>query len=316
MISLQQISYALAVERFRHIGQAASACGVTQPTLSMQLKKLEEHLDYALFDRDKKPILPTARGSEFLLQAGAVNREFEKLKLLSDESRDEVAGSFRLGIIPTLSTYVVPLFVDEFSRQHPKARLTIEEMKTHEIVEALRRDQLDAGLLATPLGIEGLHEEPLFEESFQIYASKVHPLSRRKMASEDELSGSDLWLLEEGHCFRSQMLKLCSMKAQSPTQKHVQFQSGNLETLKKMVERSGGYTILPALARRELRSSKAVLVGFKGAIPARQVGLIYARQYLKRPYRLALAASIRDAALKEIKSLDAPRSKTRLIAPA
>jgi LysR family transcriptional regulator, hydrogen peroxide-inducible genes activator len=316
MMSLQQIAYALAVEKFRHIGKAARACGVTQPTLSMQLKKLEEHLDYALFDRDKKPILPTARGSEFLSQAKLVNQEFEKLSALLGEGRDEVAGLFRLGIIPTLSTYIVPLFIDAFSKQHPKASLVIEEMKTHEIIEALRTDQIDAGLLATPLRIEGLHEEALFEESFQIYASKTHPLSRKKQVSEDELDASDLWLLEEGHCFRSQTLKLCSIKSYRPTQRSVQFQSGSLETLKKMVEQSGGYTILPTLACRDLRTSKASLVGFKGPIPARQIGLIYARQYLKRPYRNALALSIRETARREIKSLSASPSKTKLVGPS
>jgi LysR family hydrogen peroxide-inducible transcriptional activator len=315
MMSLQQITYALAVEKFRHIGQAAHACGVTQPTLSMQLKKLEEHLDYSLFDRNKKPILPTARGKEFLLQARAVNQEFEKLNTLSGEARDEVAGLFRIGIIPTLSPYIVPLFIESFSKQYPKARLMIEELKTHEIVEALGKDQIDAGLLATPLQIGGLHELPLFEESFRIYAGKNHPLSQRKLVSEDELSSSELWLLEEGHCFRSQILKFCSIKSHLSSSRRVQFQSGNLETLKKMVERSGGYTVLPTLACRDLRSSKATLVGFRGPVPTRQIGLIYARKYLKRPYRNALATVIRETALKEISSIGPPQSKTKLVRP-
>jgi LysR family transcriptional regulator, hydrogen peroxide-inducible genes activator len=316
MMSLQQIAYALAVEKFRHIGQAARACGVTQPTLSMQLKKLEDHLDYALFDRNKKPILPTARGREFLLQARAVNQEFEKLSSLAGEARDEVAGLFRLGIIPTLSSYIVPLFTENFSKQHPKARLEIEEMKTDEIIAALGKDQIDAGLLATPLQSAGLHEEPLFEESFQIYAAKTHPLSQRKFVTEDELNPSELWLLEEGHCFRNQTLKLCSIKAHRPASRSVDFQSGNLETLKKMVERSGGYTILPTLACRDLRPSKAALVAFKGTVPVRQIGLIYAREYLKRPYRNALAVSIRESALKEIASIGSPQSKTKLLRPS
>ncbi|MEO5668146.1 MAG: hydrogen peroxide-inducible genes activator [Bdellovibrionota bacterium] len=314
MISLQQIDYALAVEKFRHIGQAARACGVTQPTLSMQLKKLEDDIDYPLFDRDKKPILPTELGARFLEQARSVQAAFEKLRTLAGDAREEVAGEFRLGVIPTLSPYVVPLFVEGFSKKYPKARLLIEELKTDEITAALGRDAIDAGLLAIPLAAEGLHEETLFEEFFRIYVSKEHPLSGKKSVSEDQLDASDLWLLEEGHCFRSQMLKLCSLKPRSLTQRRIQFQSGNLETLKKLVERSGGYTILPALACRDVRSPRATLLDFKGQVPMRKVGLIYAREYLKRSFRRALANSIRDAALKELKLVGSP-AKTKLIGP-
>jgi len=314
MISLQQIEYALAVEKFRHIGHAARACGVTQPTLSMQLKKLEEELDYPLFDRDKKPILATELGASFLLQAKAVQSEFEKLALLSGEARDEVAGDFRLGVIPTLSPYVVPLFVEGFARAHPKAHLLIEEMKTDEILSALAKDRIDAGLLAVPLRNEGLHEENLFDEHFRIYVSKEHALSRKSLVSEEQLDSAELWLLEEGHCFRSQTLKLCSAKPRQAAQRRVQFQSGNLETLKRLVERSGGYTILPALACRDLRSSRARILDFKGAVPTRKVGLVWTREYLKRPFRRALALSIREACLKELKLAELPE-KTKLMGP-
>jgi len=314
MISLQQLDYALAVDTFRHIGQAARACGVTQPTLSMQLKKLEEHLDYPLFDRDKKPILPTERGFAFLQQARVMHREFEKLESLVGDAREEVAGEFRLGVIPTLSPYVVPLFVDKFALSYPKARLLIEEMKTDEVIAALSKDSIDAGLLALPLKVEGLHEEVLFEEFFQIYVAKEHPMAQKKSITEDQLDASDLWLLEEGHCFRSQILKLCSLKPRIAAQRNIQFQSGNLETLKKLVERSGGYTILPALACLDTRPSRATLLNFKGPVPTRNVGLIYAREYLKRPYRQALALSIREAALKELKLLSPPL-KTKLMGP-
>ncbi|MDO9181891.1 MAG: LysR substrate-binding domain-containing protein [Bacteriovorax sp.] len=292
-MTITQIEYILAVEKFRHFGKAAKACSVTQPTLSMQLQKAEEELGLVLFDRSKNPVLTTEAGVKIINQARLVIREYKKIFSIIDASKDEVRGDFRLGVIPTLAPYVVPLFAGLFVKKYPLVNLTIEEFKTEEIIALLDLDELDAGLLVTPLVGETLIERVLFNEPFSVFASTNHALLKKTKIKDKDLDSSDVWLLNEGHCFRQQVLNLCKMSKTAGIHDNLKFESGNLETLKNMVLNSQGYTLLPELAVLNLSSKDKLHVReFQNPIPTREVSLVHNRIFLKEKIIMALEESI------------------------
>lgn len=289
MISLTQLEYVLAVDQFRNFGKAAKACFVTQPTLSMQLKKLEDDMGFPLFDRTKKPVLPTEGGRAVIEQARVVVQEWKRLSLLGGKLQGkELAGDLRIAAIPTLAPYWIPLFIEEFSRQYPKVNLRIDELQTHQILAALDQDTIDAGLLVTPVGQKNLHEEPIFYEPFYLWVRKDHELAAKARVGEGDLDGSQLWLLNEGHCFRNQMVQICSLSKKKAILKNVFFESGNLETLKRLVERSGGYTLIPHLALPDRIPKNIEVKEFRKPVPSREVSLVYRRLQWKTPLIEAL----------------------------
>jgi len=301
MMTLTQLEYVLAVDRYRHFGRAAKACFVTQPTLSMQLHKLEEDLGIVLFDRSKKPILPTPSGKAVIEQARSVITEMKKLEMLTKPTGLEVSGEYKLAVIPTLSPYVIPLFLENFSKKCPKVKFQIEELQTQQILQALEQDDIDAGLLVTPLGVDHLDEQVLFYEPFDLYLNPKHELAKKTKITEEDLDGSDLWLLNEGHCFRSQMIRICSLGKKNSVLKNVQFESGNLETLKRLVEMNGGYTLLPRLATYKLpATSRALVRQIAAPVPSREVSLVVRRLNLKKPVLDALKAEILSAVPAEL----------------
>lgn len=289
MTSITQLEYILAVDTHRHFGKAAEACAVTQPTLSMQLQKLEDELGVVIFDRSKKPILPTPVGEKLISQARIVVTEFKKMSYLSQQTT-EVSGSFRIGVIPTLSPYLLPLFLNRFSQAYPKVTLEIAELQTEEIVRMLEHDELDAGLMATPLNISSLQEDVICYEPFYLYAHQAHPMAKKSKINDDDLDISQLWLLAEGHCLRKQALRLCGVKSSKSVLKNVMFESGNLETLKRMVDQNVGCTLLPylALVGFDPKRHNCVVVEFAKPIPSREVSLVYRRLHLKEAIISAL----------------------------
>jgi LysR family hydrogen peroxide-inducible transcriptional activator len=292
-MTITQIEYILAVEKYKHFGKAAKACNVTQPTLSMQLQKAEEELGVVLFDRSKNPIITTEEGDRIIQQARLVLREYKKIFTIIDASKDEVRGEFRLGVIPTLAPYLIPLFAGEFVKKYPTVNLTIEEFKTEEIIELLSKDEIDAGLLVTPLEGETFIERVLFHEPFSVFASKNHPLLKKTRIKDKDLDISDVWLLNEGHCFRQQVLNLCKISKDSGLHDNLKFESGNLETLKNMVLNSEGYTLLPQLAVLNLSGEdKKHVREFQTPIPTREVSLVHNRIFLKEKIITALEECI------------------------
>lgn len=303
-MTITQLEYVLAVDKFRHFGKAAKACNVTQPTLSMQLQKAEEELGVVLFDRSKNPILPTEEGERIIHQARSVLREYKKIFSIIDASKDEVRGEFRLGVIPTLTPYVVPLFAGAFVKKYPQVNLTIEEFKTEEIIELLGKDEIDAGLLATPLVGEHFIERVLFHEPFSVFASKNHPLLKKSKLKDSDLNSSDVWLLNEGHCFRQQVLNLCSISKEKGHHDNLTFESGNLETLKNMVTNSSGYTLLPQLAVLNLSNEdKKHVREFQSPVPTREISLVHNRIFLKEKIITALEEAIVENLPDSLKSL-------------
>jgi len=297
-VTLAQMRYAVAVDDARSFRQAAERCHVSQPGLSMQIGKLEQLLGTVLFDRGKKPLLVTPEGVPALAQMRAVLRETERLGQVVAEG-EEPAGRFRLGVIPTLAPTVLPLFVGRFAAAHPRVELMIEELKTEENIARLRADTLDAGLVATPLRVAGFREEVLGLERLLAYLPPGDPLLRKKTVSQAALSDRDLWIMPEGHCFRSQVLSYCG-SAPRPRPARIQFESGSFETLVRLVDEGLGATVLPELVVRSLPARRKRQVRPLAApTPVREIGLVTARNHLRRRVTDALVAEIR-AGLAEI----------------
>lgn len=285
-MTLLQLSYIVSVDKHRSFSKAAKESFVTQPTLSMQIQKLEEELGITLFDRGKKPIAPTEIGRVIIEQAHTILHESEKIKQSVEAEITEIIGLFRVGIIPTLAPYLLNLFLQNFMTKHPKVELIIEELQTKDIIERLLTDKLDVGLLATPLHQKNLAERPLFYEPFVAYVSETHRLSDRKKIKIGDLQLSDMWLLTEGHCFRGQTVALCKQKRSDHVRGKgsLKFESGNLDTLRKLVEQNYGMTLLPYLAVCELSAEKKKLYmrEFVSPVPKREIGMVYNRSYAKK----------------------------------
>jgi LysR family hydrogen peroxide-inducible transcriptional activator len=305
-MTLTQLEYILAVNRYRHFGKAAKACFVTQPTLSMQLQKLEDELEITIFDRSRSPILPTSEGELIIEQAKVVVREQKRILDVIQQARNQLAGDFRLGVIPTLSTYILPLFLRDFVETYSGVNLIIEELKTDEIIRLLVEDEIDAGLLVTPLNDSSLTERVLYYEPFYLFVAPGHQLSKKTKIKQDDLKLEEIWLLDKGNCFRDQVLKICSEgKNGDRTAGRIRFESGNLETLKNMVLTSSGYTILPHLAVSQLSPDKRQLVReFHDPVPTREVSLVYGRSVLRERVIDALENQILEALPKELRALD------------
>ena len=305
MPSITQLEYLLAVEKFRHFGKAARYCHVSQPSLSAQIQKLEDQLEIIIFDRSKKPILLTEVGMEILNQAKVILAEHRKLKTLANASAKEPKGEFQLAVIPTLAPYLIPLFLAQFSEKYPKIKLKVHEAKTEDIIHQLNDDSLDAGLLVTPLRDDRLIERHLFFEPFYGYIARDHGLQKKKELSEADLTIGGLWLLEEGHCFRDQVLNICSRTKEDRVLSNVDFESGDLETLKNLIKQSSGYTLLPELAVNSLSKEefKTYIRKFKKPIPTREVSLVHSRGFLKEAIIEALEAIILASIPRNLRSL-------------
>ncbi|MCI5072977.1 LysR substrate-binding domain-containing protein [bacterium] len=304
MPSLSQLEYILAVAKHKHFGRAAKSCFVSQPSLSAQVQKAEDELDIVIFDRSKSPIKITQLGQEVIDQAKKIISEHKKLLDIHAQST-ELSGSFHLGVIPTLSPYILPLFIKSFSDNYPKVELTISEHKTQDIIEKLYDDQIDGGLLVTPLYDDKIIERSLFYEPFYAFMSNKHPLIKKKTVSETQLQDYPIWLLDEGHCFREQVIKVCAFKNKPEVLNNVHFDSGNLETLKNLIRRGDGYTLIPHLSTLDLseQEKKHQLKKFKTPVPTREVSLVHSRTFLKEHIINAIIDCIIDNVPNELSSL-------------
>lgn len=284
-MTLTQLSYLVAVDTHRHFSKAADHCFVSQPTLSVQLQKLEEELGVQLFDRSRSPVVPTDLGKQIIQQARQVLREAALIREMVNMEGSEIRGSLNIGIIPTLAPYVVPLVMPVFMMQYPQVQLTFHELLTAQVVTGLESDMLDAGLIATNEEVRHMQARHLFTEPFMAYLSDGHRLKGRPLINVSDLSLDDLWLLKEGHCFRDQMLQVCNDGSQAcGVNRSVLFESGNLETLQKVVDQAGGMTLLPYLATLYLSDELVEnrVRPFREPVPTRQIQLVYHRADLKK----------------------------------
>jgi len=277
-----QLEYIIAVDTWRHFAEAASHCFVTQPTLSMQIQKLEEELDVKLFDRSKQPVVPTETGAEIIEQARKILAERNLLLENLQHKKGILTGELRIGIIPTLAPYLLPLFIQPFTKKYPGVKLIINEMMTDLIISRLREGKIDAGILVTPLQENGIREHILFYEEMMAYVSKKNEVYEKTYLLPQDIDPNKLWLLEEGHCFRSQIVNLCELRKISKEGSHFEYEAGSIETLRRMVELNDGITIIPELATLDMPLRQTQLIRhFKRPVPMREVSLVVHRNYVK-----------------------------------
>ena len=306
-ISLVQLEYIVAVDTYRHFSTAAEKCHVSQPTLSMQIQKAEEELGVRIFDRSKQPVVPTETGGELIRQARKVLHEKGYLEEIIQAKKNSFEGELKIAIIPTLAPYLIPLFLRNFSKKYPKIQLRVTELTTDVIIEALKKGTADVGILVTPLHDPSIQEAPMFYEEFVAYVSRANALSKKAYVLAHDIDVKKLWLLEEGHCFRSQILNLCQLRKATREEKPVQYEVGSIDTLRKMVELDDGITILPELATRDLAPKQKLLIHhFRPPAPVREVSLVTHRNYLKK----RLITALRQEVLATVpKNMYRPKNK-------
>ncbi len=300
-MTITQLEYIVAVDTYKSFSLAAEKCFVTQPTLSMQIQKLEDQLGVVLFDRQKKPIMTTAIGVQIIEQARTVISESKKIKGLIAQFKGEVAGDLHVGIIPTVAPYLLPLFLPDFLSSFPGINLVIEELTTDEILNRLNKDLLDIGILATPLNQANYSELPLYQEKMLAYISPLHPYSNKTEVDLSQVKENEVWLLSKGHCFRSQALQLCEQFNNGEAH-HFVFESGSIETIIKILQQHKGLTIVPETAALFMdNEQKKQLKSIKGHEPGRQISIISRRTFLKQNTISALADCINKNLPEHIK---------------
>lgn len=282
-MNLRDLKYLVSLMEYKHFGHAAEACFVSQPTLSTQIKKLEDELGVALVERDRRAIILTDVGLEIAARARIVLNEVQQMKELARRARDPEAGSIRLGIFPTLAPYLLPHVIPQVRKQFPKLILLLIEEKTEEILRRLRDGRLDAGILAFPQNDTHLHQEFLFEEQFLLATPEGHPMSKHKKLTVADLENQQLLLLEDGHCLRDQALAVCQLAGAN---EQAGFRATSLETLRQMAGSGVGITLLPALS---VQPPVAPMPGlkltrFSGEPPSRRIGLVWRKSSAFSPF--------------------------------
>ena len=310
-MTLVQLEYVVAVDTYRSFVSAADKCFITQPTLSMQIQKLEEFLNVKIFDRSKQPVLPTETGVTIIEQAKRIISEKNILTEMIESKKGIINGELRIGIIPTLAPYLLPLFIQSFTKKYPLVKLMVTELTTDLIVSRLRDGKIDVGLLVTPLQENGIKEEPIFYEEMVAYVSKTNAAFKKKYVLPKDIDANKLWLLEEGHCFRSQIINLCELRKSNFESNHFNYEAGSFETLRRMVDLYDGITVLPELATFDMSAKQHQhLRYFKHPAPVREVSLVMHRNFVKRRLVEALKQQIIATIPEKIK-----KNKKALVVP-
>lgn len=291
-MTLVQLEYIVAVDTYRSFVGAAEKCFVTQPTLSMQVQKLEEMLNIKIFDRSKQPVVPTEIGAQIVEQARIVLQESQKIREIISNQQQGITGELKVGIIPTVAPYLLPKVIAAMMEKYPDLKLLIWEYTTEDIIHHLKTGILDCGIMATPLGDNAIEELPLYYENFVTYISKNSKLYKKKTIDADDLEDENIWLLNEGHCMRSQVLNICRSTKHNRLQ-GLTYNTGSVETLIRMVDMNSGATLLPELALEELSSKQLSKVRhFKSPEPVREISLATHKNFIKKRMLSALKEEI------------------------
>ncbi len=270
-MNLRDLQYLIAIADLRNFSQAANKCCVSQPTLSNQIRKLEDTLGVVIFERSNKRVMPTETGEQIIALARRVLREVDAMHDVAQSAQDPLAGKFRLGAFPTLSTYIFPSLVPKITAALPQLKLVLVEEKTQVLIERLKRGELDAALLALPVNDDQLVVKKLFDDEFFLAVPPQHPLAKTKQVDQADLSASTLLLLEEGHCLRDQALEVCHLVGMEEEQ---DFRATSLETLRQMVKAGTGITFMPKMAI-QADETGIVYIPFKKPAPYRTIGLVW-----------------------------------------
>lgn len=282
-MTITQLEYIIALDTHRNFVNAAESCFVTQPTLSMQIQKLEDELGVKIFDRSKQPVIPTNIGSEIILQAREVLKEHSKIIELIQDEKGVIKGTLRLGVIPTVAPYLIPRFLVKFLNKFPDVNLIVNELTTEQIIFQLKNDLLDCGIMASPIKDKNLNESILYYEEFVAYVSNNNKLAKKTTIRTEDLDLEDIWILNEGHCMRNQIINLCGERKKGSTKARFEYQTGSVETLKRIVEQDDGITILPELAILDYGPDNIDMVRyFKSPAPVREISMFTHRNFVKK----------------------------------
>ncbi|NCD70294.1 hydrogen peroxide-inducible genes activator [Mucilaginibacter agri] len=302
-MTIVQLEYIVAVDTYRSFVSAAEKCFVTQPTLSMQVQKLEDTLGVKIFDRTKQPVVPTEIGNDIIAQARVMLSEHQKIKEIISDRQKDLAGELKVGIIPTVAPYILPKIINQFIAKYPQVKLVVWEQTTEQIIQQLKLGMIDCGILSTPLHEPQLTETPLFYENFVAYVAKNSHLAKKKNINPDDINMEELWILNEGHCMRDQVLNICQRRKSSKGFQHFEYNTGSIETLKRMVDQNNGTTILPELALVDLTEKQLDKVRyFKSPEPAREISLVTQKNFIKRRMIDALKAEVLEFVPKRMKN--------------
>lgn len=294
-MTITQLEYVVAVATYKSFVAAAEKCFVTQPTLSMQIQKLEDELGIKLFDRNKHPIAITAMGEAIVNQSKTILSECEKINELIQNQQTTISGTFKIAVIPTIAPYLLPGLLESYNKAYPDVKLLVKELETDLILKALKNNEIDAGLLSTPLNENGIKEYPLFTEPLVAYFAEGEPSLKKRMVTPADIALDRIWLLNEGHCLRNQVLDLCGdhiekLQAERP----YRYESSNVETLRKMVDTNKGLTVLPEFATFEFSEDRMERVRyFEDPEPVREISMVTTGHFVK----LTLLQTVMDSIL-------------------
>lgn len=309
-MNIQQLEYIIAVDTHRHFSKAAEASFVTQPTLSMMIQKLEDELGVKIFDRSQLPVQPTEIGRRIIEQARVAVAQVNNIKEIILEEKGVIKGVFRLGIIPTISPYLLPKLMQVHNDNKYDVRIIISELTTDQILTGLANDSIDGGILATPLKEHAIIEKPIYYEQFFAYVSpNEKSLYAKTSLDENDLNSAKLWLLDEVHCFRTQILHLCNLKKRrGPNQSIFSYEAGSIDTLINIVDQNEGLTVIPEMAIANLtEEQKKNVRPFKNSTPVREISLITRKEFIRErlidlivsEVKEAVPVSLQDEAMKK-----------------
>lgn len=305
-MNIQQLEYIIAVDNHRHFAKAAESSFVTQPTLSMMIQKLEDELGVKIFDRSQLPVQPTIIGTQIINQARVIISQVKQIKEIIQEEKGIVQGVFKLGIIPTIAPYLLPKLMKTHDENGYDIVLVIEETTTEQIVEKLLNGSLDGAILATPLKNEKITEHPIYYERFYAYVSpKETSLYAKKELEEDDLNINKLWLLEEVHCFRGQILRLCNTRKRKSSHSLFSYEAGSINTLINIVDNNSGLTIIPEMAIEELNEQQKKNVRpLKDISPVREISLVTRREFLRERVLGIIISEVKQAVPQSLLNMD------------
>jgi LysR family hydrogen peroxide-inducible transcriptional activator len=303
-MNIQQLEYVIAVDRLQHFVHAAEACYVTQPTLSMMIRKLEEELDVLIFDRSDVPVQTTLIGRMIVEQAKVTLKQLNKIKEIVENEKQLLTGTFVLGVIPTIAPYLVPELLRNKEMKCKELTLVLKENITANIISDILEGRLDGGLVASPLNHPDLVEYPIYYEKFYAYVHPSDSLHKDKKIDLDSIEIQNVWLLQSVHCFRGQIERLCRMKeADFRDHQHVRYEAGNINTLINVVDLNSGFTIIPEMAAMALSEDQQDnLREFKGNPAVREVSLVVHKEYIRRAMLNKIQEIIADAVPKSMKN--------------
>lgn len=303
-MNIQQLEYILAVDTYRHFAKAAEHCRVTQPTLSMMIQKLEDELGVKLFDRNTQPVSPTPAGRKVIDQARVVLYQTSLIKEIVNEEEQSLKGTFRLAVLPTIAPYLLPRFFQQLSEKHPDLDIRIREMQTAPTLKALIEGRIDAAIIANQPTENLLQGETLYYEQFYAYIARNENLFKKNLVRSSDVSGERLWLLDEGHCFRDQLMRFCQMEKVKLRQ--AAYQLGSLETFMRMVEGGNGITFIPELAIYQLSDQQKELVRpFAIPRPAREIVWVTRKDFIRHTLANLLIRNIKEHIPQAMLSLQA-----------